>query len=341
MRPAISIAIDAHSPQATPLALHLLGAPKISCLGRAIHLLRSQTRALLYRLGAKLEPIPRDELIALFWSEMDDNTARQNLHRLLSLVRYDLPAPDALVTTSASVQLDPRLVWSDSHMIEELTHVETVDGWLVTVDLYSGPFLSDFSLRENAEYEHWQRSTMERLRDHCLAALDKLINHYSVARDYQQAVKYARRYLEINGVAETVHCQLINLYSRLGQRDLALRQFEECVLVLERELGVDPLPATRAAYLNALHNRVSAGCVNPAPAPSDHQRPTLEVPLSGRDLLDAPPQPLLVPETVGKTIEWRIKSLIPVALQSTAPAGKGGHGWNWSCGGNATPPALR
>jgi tetratricopeptide (TPR) repeat protein len=45
-----------------------------------------------------------------------------------------------------------------------------------------------------------------------------------------------------------MHCILIELLAAKGDRRAALDQFEICTAVLERELGVDPLPETRAVY---------------------------------------------------------------------------------------------
>ncbi|MBC8162988.1 MAG: transcriptional activator domain-containing protein, partial [Roseiflexaceae bacterium] len=49
-------------------------------------------------------------------------------------------------------------------------------------------------------------------------------------------------------LAEDMHRHLIALYAATGDRTAALRQFERCVVALERELGVGPLPETRAVY---------------------------------------------------------------------------------------------
>lgn len=272
------------SPNSAPLALHLLGVPRILHLGQPAKLPRSQTRALLYRLGTKLEPISRDELIALFWPELDEGTARLNFRRLLSFVRRDLPDPDALVATSDSVSLDPQLVWSDTDAIQHLKHVDTVNGWIAAADLYGGPFLSGFYLRNCVDYELWQSTTMHRLREDCLEALAKLIDHTANRGDIERATEYARRYLEINNLQETIHQKLISFYVQMGKRDLAVRQFEECVLILERELGVEPFPETRAAYEQALQNPSTPSVMAKLVcAPTFFLLPTLELPLIGRE----------------------------------------------------------
>ena len=236
---------------------------------------------LVFRLGAKLEPVSRNELATLFWPEIDDSAARQNLRRLLSFVRHDLPEQEALLSTSEFVAFSPKHVWSDSDSLLGFSNQDSVAGWQAVERLYTGSFLSGFSLRNNAEFELWQSALEERIRTRALDALAKLVDHNTETGDYPAAVKYARRYLEIDIAAETIHRQLIILYARLGERELALHQFEMCVLVLERELGVDPLPETHAAYTDALQSRTSPAFASTAPKPSCAILPRLELPLTG------------------------------------------------------------
>lgn len=271
------------APDSSLLVLNLLGVPRVLHGGQQLRLTRSQTRAVLFRLGVRLEPVSRDELSALFWPEIANSEARQNLRRLLSFVRSDLPEPDAIVATSDSVGLHPELVWSDASSLFEAARDNTLAGWQAVADLYTGAFLSGFSLRSNGDFEQWQAVMEERFRATSLAALAKLIQYSAGTGDYALAVQYARRYLEIDNVAESVHRELIVLYTQLGERELALRQYEECVRILEKELGVDALPETRAAYALALQNDRTATPVIGVPAHLPHAVPSIDLPLIGRE----------------------------------------------------------
>ena len=271
------------APQSSPLALNLLGAPRVLHCGQPLRLTRSQTRAVLFRLGVRLEPVSRDELAALFWPEIANSEARQNLRRLLSFVRSDLPEPDAIVATSDSVGLHPELVWSDASSLCDAARNNTLAGWRAVADLYTGAFLSGFSLRNSGDFEQWQAVMEERFRATSLAALAKLIQYSAGTGDQALAVQYARRYLEIDNVAESVHRELIVLYTQLGERELALRQYEECVRVLEKELGVDPLPETRAAYALALQNDHTAAPISHVPLHVPRVVPSIDLPLIGRE----------------------------------------------------------
>src|SRR5262249_55246591 len=62
--------------------------------------------------------------------------------------------------------------------------------------------------------------------------------------------------LAVDELAEEIHRRLIQLYAFGGDRGAALRQFERCSDALERELGLSPLPETRAVYEAALRGEL-------------------------------------------------------------------------------------
>src|SRR4029453_12169853 len=65
---------------------------------------------------------------------------------------------------------------------------------------------------------------------------------------YSDAIAAAQRYLATDELAEDIHRRLMMLYAAAGDRGAALRQFERCAALLERELGVSPLSETCAVY---------------------------------------------------------------------------------------------
>ena len=115
-----------------------------------------------------------------------------------------------------------------------------------------------------------------------MQALAALIETLAIDGDYRDAIGYAQRYLAMDELAEDVHRRLIELYALDGNRSAALRQYERCVTVLERELGVSPTPETQAVYRAVLHG-VAATCRSPRrrwTAPDAW--PAMEAPLVGR-----------------------------------------------------------
>jgi len=241
--------------------------------GRPLAIPRRQARALLYRLAAHLKPIPRETLCFIFWPDRPESTARRNLSHLLTHLRRALPAPGMLLVTEDQVGLDPRHSWSDAVAFEQLCSARgtlrmyssatpssrgrtltapsrgvSVDALQQALALYRGPFLASFYLADSAEFEAWVTREQRTFEQLYLEVLVALLDERMARGEYEAAKACARQYLATDDLAEDVHRRLIELYAVTGNRSAALRQFERCAAILERELGVSPLPATRAVY---------------------------------------------------------------------------------------------
>lgn len=254
------------------LHLELLGAPRIEWSGGPLAVPRRQTRALLYRLAAEPRPIARSELGFLFWPDEGEAIARRNLTRLLVLLRNALPVPDLLVVDGDSIALERTRVYTDvARFIELLKTIDPLSRRAAlreAADLVRGPFLDGFSLSGAPEYEIWidgERALFER---RWFGVLSVLIEAHTAAGEYAVAIACAHRYLTADDLAEDIHRRLITLYGMSGDRAAALRQFERCTLVLERELGVAPMPETRAAYEAARDGNYAASVLTRDDVPS-------------------------------------------------------------------------
>ena len=97
----------------------------------------------------------------------------------------------------------------------------------------------------------------------------------------------AHRLLSLDRLQEPVHRTLMRLHAQLGQRGAALRQYQECVNVLQRELGVEPEAETRQLYREILQQRTAGGLAPADPKRRDEQRR----PPRGRARLRRPGRP--------------------------------------------------
>ena len=100
----------------------------------------------------------------------------------------------------------------------------------------------------------------------------------------EAAVQTATRLLALDPVQEDAHRTLMRLHARGGRRAAALRQYQTCVAVLQKELGVEPEPATRRLYLEILQRapRPAPGRAGALPAGRAATAPA-DAPLVGRE----------------------------------------------------------
>lgn len=263
------------------LRVHLLGPPDVKWAGRSLVIPRRQTRALLYRLAIRLKPVPREQLCYVFWPDTPESTARRNLSRLLTHLRRALPMPEVLLPTNDHIGLDPERAWSDAATFERLCTIFEPERYAEplqqAVELYRRPFLDGFSLSGNPEFEEWatfERRTFERFY---LKVLVDLIENRTGQGAYDDAITYAQRYLAFDELAEPIHRRLIELYVATGNRGAALRQYEQCTMILNRELGVSPLPETQAACRTALKDWSSTDIALPVPKSALAIQPSLDM----------------------------------------------------------------
>jgi DNA-binding SARP family transcriptional activator len=106
--------------------------------------------------------------------------------------------------------------------------------------LYQGDFLAD------DPYEDWPVTTREHLLLGYLDVLDRLGGLSFDRHQYGACVALCRLLVERDPCREDGHRRLMRCFSRQGQPHLALRQYLACAEALDRELGVDPDPATVA-----------------------------------------------------------------------------------------------
>ncbi|HHW87946.1 MAG TPA: AAA family ATPase [Chloroflexi bacterium] len=260
------------------MEIRLLGAPHLLWQGQSWTLRRRQVRALFYRLAAEPAPVSRSHLAFLFWPDAADAQARRQLTRLLTALRAALPDPQLLLVDEETATLDQARVSVDCHSFATSAEVNETATLASAAALYGGEFLAGFELPDAPEYAAWQAATARRFAEKHLALLGKLVERYTAADDYPAAIAYAQRYLVADELAEPMHRRLIALYTASGDRAAAQRQLEQCTLVLERELGVSPMPETRDA-LRAIWR--------PTAAPEPVIAPEFDLPLTGRDELMA------------------------------------------------------
>jgi DNA-binding SARP family transcriptional activator len=282
--------IPLSDPRVLPLHVYVLGPPQVEWLGRPLAVPRRQARALLFHLASSQQAVWRQALCFLFWPDICEADARRHMSRLLTHLRRALPVPEVLQAAGDRVGLDVRQAWSDVVEFDRLCAMQDAyhrfTALQQAVALYRGPFLAGFCLPGSPEFEAWslqEQCAQERLY---LEALDSLIDDCTARGAYHEAIAYAQRYLETDELAEKAHRRLIELYALDGDRGAALRQFERCATILERELGVSPLPETRMAYQAVLQGRRAAPVASVAlPPPVWTTFPSLHAPLVGRDRL--------------------------------------------------------
>jgi DNA-binding SARP family transcriptional activator len=193
---------------------------------------------------------PREALAAMLWGETSTERSkkylRQSLWHLQSVLESgDREAASHLLIEHDWLRLNPaNRPWCDVEEFEKaLTAAEGISGRQLTeiqaeqlkeaAVLYRDDLLVGW-------YQEWVLFERERLQNKYLLLLDKLIVYSETHQEYEQGQTYATRILRYDPARERTHRELMRLYYLSGDRTAALRQYERCVIALQRELAVKP-----------------------------------------------------------------------------------------------------
>ncbi|MEM7129546.1 MAG: BTAD domain-containing putative transcriptional regulator [Chloroflexota bacterium] len=237
----------------TQRKLHLFGTPELVVDQKHISISLRKAQALLAYVAVTNRAHSRDSLATLFWPEANQRSARTNLRRMIYSIGQQAETT-LLDTTSETVGLSSEAnIWVDVVAFKELAtqglHTPMqMEQLLAAEALYQKDFMAGFKLDQCPEFSEWQFFQREELRRLLGQVLVGLMDMYRQRGEYKEALPYARRWLVLDSLHEAAHRRLIELYALAGQQAAAIRQFEECVRILGKELGVQPEKETTELF---------------------------------------------------------------------------------------------
>jgi DNA-binding SARP family transcriptional activator/TolB-like protein len=185
----------------------------------------------------------RDELLGMFWPELDNTRGRRALSQALFVLRGVLGADVVTTRGAEEVGLDTEAIWCDVTSFRAAIDAGRLED---AMRLYRGDFLPGFFVSEAPEFERWVERERATLRSRAIATAWQLSSREERAGHAAAAVDRARRAFELEPLDETSLRRLIDLLDRAGDRAGALRAYNEFAESLRRELGVDPSAETVA-----------------------------------------------------------------------------------------------
>ena len=244
----------------TQLSLRLLGEFRAQLgSGEPLTIRRKKAQALLAYIA--LRPglaHSRESLAGLLWPGTTDEHARHNLRQTLFALRRTValePTPFEIECERVGVRDDALDV--DVVAFERGLRAGTREALQEAASLYHGDLPEGLVVGE-APFEDWLAAERQRWRERALDGLERLLAMEIACGAAESAVRTATRLLALDPVRESAHRALIELYARRGQRAAALRQYQRCVDVLRRELGVAPDALTTQRYQQILRQAAAS-----------------------------------------------------------------------------------
>ncbi|PWB71330.1 MAG: transcriptional regulator [Anaerolineales bacterium] len=229
------------------LEIRLFGSPQIHFNDASLEGLRRKNRALIYYIAAQGGGATREKLLTFFWPDHERYASQPILRTMIHDLRKRLgdafQADEQDVALSTDTFIDTRdfstVLDSPSSDLRKLT---------TALDLYKGDFLEGFSLPDSPQFDDWLASERERYRLMAMHGFAGLSRLHEGRHDYPGALESMRRALAFNPFQEDYQREVMRLLYLNGDRAGVIKYYEFLRKLLDEELGILPMPETRALY---------------------------------------------------------------------------------------------
>ncbi|UCH38619.1 MAG: hypothetical protein JSU67_10610 [Gammaproteobacteria bacterium] len=215
--------------------------------GELVSLPTRKTETLLTYLALVPGPHSRDHLANLLWGDRSEQQARNSLRQALNALKkiFAKFEPQPLQIEQQTVNLASHLVEIDAVKLEELVQEQTPKTAAQATKLYRGEFLEGLVVRDS-NGEEWLAAERERFRRLAIHALEIALDFQLRSGELNTARETGERLVSLDRLNESAWQQLMRVYAARGERNQALMAYKRCLDILEKELGVEPTPETKA-----------------------------------------------------------------------------------------------
>lgn len=271
--------------------------------------------------------VSADQLIEILWPDSNPDRARRSLYVRVSQLRRALNPHDPaayILTVEDGYTWNPEAdCWIDVPAFEATLrqarrHLEqgalpqAIAAFEAARGLYRGDFLAD------TPYEDFALAERERLREEALTALTELAEAYAQQGRYRRALALCQQGLAVDPSRESLYARMMLYHYYAGERTQALVAFERCRAVLDRELGVAPLPETEAVAAQIREGTLWQHPQTPRYPPPAYEGRLFEVPYS----LGTAPFVGREREYAWLVAQWRAGTGAVVLIEGEAGVGK-------------------
>lgn len=241
---------------------------------------------------------PREGLASVIWGECHTTQARKNLRQTLWQIQQNFDSQLGS-NTGRIIHVDGEWIgipsdadlWLDVSVFDQSfesvrglpgaqMNEQQAESLQKAIELYQGDLLRNC-------YQDWCLVERERLQNHRLVMLNKLMEYHEHRGNFEMGIVYGNQILTCDCAREHTHRQLMRLHFLAGDRSAALRQYQKCVSTLKEEFGVGPSARTLSLYnricsdqplkssVESAGSNASAAQSTPADAPFDSRTDAL------------------------------------------------------------------
>ncbi|GGG37191.1 AfsR/SARP family transcriptional regulator [Bizionia arctica] len=193
----------------------------------------------------------KEKIMDHLWEEGDDRDFKVAMHGVNKVLEPERPSrtePSFVIRQGVSYQLDLEKIWIDVEALEQYIiignealgedQVISKQAYKAAIALYQGVYLP------NRIFEDWSSEEREKIQVFILGAYvilaEMLLNENPL-----ESIRLAQCAIAIDKTWEDAYRLQMQAYIIKGNRPQAIKAYQKCADVLDKEYGIDPLPATK------------------------------------------------------------------------------------------------
>ena len=193
----------------------------------------------------------KEQIIDRLWEDANDRDFKVALHGINKVLEPNRPArkePTYLIRQGQSYCLNLKAIWIDVEAIEQYIIAGnqymqskpglSIDAYRLAIELYQGNYLP------NRVYEDWSSEERERIQVLALGAYISLAE-LLLPNQPMESIRLTQAALSIDACWENAYRIQMQAHLNNGNRPLAIKTYQTCQHILDREYGISPLPATK------------------------------------------------------------------------------------------------
>ncbi len=238
------------------LSVRALGSLEILWLGKEIQRSAwvSQKSKEVFLFLVDRAPVDRDELLTTFWPEMPSGRAQANLYQTLYRIRRAV-GTDILVLKNMicrfaeNMSLDYDVASFEKAARQALavpiTDPQRLSKFEKTTELFQGEYLKDVPVG-------WAGQRREEINQIFLTLVrEQADEYYSLCR-YEEGRTIVMRGLTLDPYRDELHQRMLRILAALGRKHEVVDHYQKYVILLRKDLGLDPPADTRSLYASLI-----------------------------------------------------------------------------------------
>jgi len=205
----------------------------------------------------------KEQIINRLWEDAgmkegdrDFKVALHGISKVIEPERKSRTESKYIVRQGVTYQLNMNSICVDSEMLDEYIVLGNQalgnDQKIATKAFQQATKLYEGTYLPNRLYEDWANTERERIQVLALGAFTNL-SELMLDQNPSESIRLAQEIILIDNSWEDAYRIQMQAYNLNGNRPAALKTFDKCSKVLEKEFGIEPLPQTKKVYKEILN----------------------------------------------------------------------------------------